>query len=154
MNTECWQQIEDLFQSALEREPKERSVFLAEACGGDESLCREVASLITSYEQAAGFIETPACEFAVPLFADQPSEVPEGQTIGHYTVLTALGVGGMGEVYLAEDMRLERKVALKLLPALLTPHRDRLRRFQQEASAASPLNHPPILTLSAIGQVA
>ncbi len=152
MHTERWQQIEALFQSALECEPEERSVFLAEGCDGDESLCREVASLITSYEQAEDFIETPACEFAIPLFADPPSEVPAGQAIGHYTVLAALGVGGMGEVYLAEDMRLERKVALKLLPALLTHHRDRLRRFEQEASAASALNHPHILTIYEIGQ--
>ena len=72
MNPERWRQIEDLFQSTLERAPQERTVFLVEACGGDESLCREVELLIASYEQDAGFIETPACEFALPLFADQP----------------------------------------------------------------------------------
>ena len=92
MNPERWQQIEDLFQSALEREPQERAVFLAQACGGDASLCSEVESLIASYEQDEGFIETPACELAVSLFADQPSEVPVGGSIGHYTVLASLGV--------------------------------------------------------------
>jgi serine/threonine protein kinase len=153
MNPERWQQIEDLFHALLERKPKERSTFLAEACGGDEFLCREVASLITSYEQNEGFIEMPACEFAVPLFADPPPAVPAGQAIGHYIVLVALGVGGMGEVYLAEDMRLQRKVALKLLPPWLTYDRDRLRRFEKEASAASVLNHPHILTIYEIGQV-
>jgi serine/threonine protein kinase/Tol biopolymer transport system component len=153
MNLERWQQIEDLFQSTLERAPQERTVFLVEACGGDESLCREVESLIASYEQDVGFIETPACEFAVPLFADPSLEVPVGHAIGPYTVLATLGVGGMGEVYLAEDTRLGRKVALKLLPALLTYDRDRLRRFEQEARAASALNHPHILTIYEIGQV-
>jgi hypothetical protein len=62
MNPERWQQIEDLFQSTLERAPQERTVFLVEACGGDESLCREVELLIASYEQDAGFIETPASQ--------------------------------------------------------------------------------------------
>src|SRR5262245_54877908 len=153
MNAERWQQIEDLFQSTLERAPQERAVFLAAACGGDESLCREVESLIASYEQDAGFIETPACEFAIPLFADHPSEVSVRQAISHYTVCAVLGSGGMGDVYLAEDTRLGRKVALKLLPALLTHDRDRLHRFEQEARAASALNHPHILTIYEIGQV-
>ena len=153
MNPERWRQLEDLFQSTLECAPQERTVFLVEACGGDESLCREVELLIASYEQDAGFIETPACEFALPLFADQPLEVPVGHALGPYTVLATLGVGGMGEVYLAEDTRLGRKVALKLLPALLTYDRDCLRRFEQEARAASALNHPHILTIYEIGQV-
>ena len=152
MNAERWQQIEELFQSALEREPKERSRFVADSCGGDEALRREVASLIASYAQDDGFIETPACEFAVPLFADQPVELSVGHSIGPYRVLASLGVGGMGDVYLAEDTRLGRKVALKLLPALFTDDPDRLRRFEQEARAASALNHPHILTLYEIGQ--
>ena len=153
MNAERWQQIDDLFQSALEHESQQRAVFLAEACGGDESLCREVESLIASYEQDEGFIETPACEFAVPLFADRPTEIPAGQALGHYTVLAVLGSGGMGEVYLAEDTRLGRKVALKLLPDVFTHDRGRLHRFEQEARAASALNHPHILTIYEIGQV-
>jgi serine/threonine protein kinase len=153
MNPERWQQIEDLFQAALEHEPQQRAVFLTEACSGDESLCREVASLIASYEQDTGFLETPACELAVPLFADQPFEVPAGQAIGSYTILTALGSGGMGDVYLAEDTRLGRRVALKLLPAVFTDDRDRLRRFEQEARATSALNHPNILTIYEIGHV-
>jgi len=153
MNSERWQQIEDLFQSALEHAPQQRAVFLTAACGGDESLCREVESLIASYEQDEGFIETPACELAVPLFADQPAEIPAGQAIGHYTVLAVLGIGGMGEVYLAEDTRLGRKVALKLLSDVFTHDCDRLHRFEQEARAASALNHPHILTIYEIGQI-
>src|SRR2546430_17636504 len=76
-----------------------------------------------------------------------------GKELGHYHVLSLLGAGGMGEDYLAEDARLKRKVALKLLPAELTANRDRLRRFEQEAQAASALNHPNIITIHEIGQV-
>ncbi|HET8674624.1 MAG TPA: protein kinase [Blastocatellia bacterium] len=75
-----------------------------------------------------------------------------GTVINHYRVLSSLGAGGMGEVYLAEDTRLGRKVALKLLPASFVKNADRLRRFEQEARAASALNHPNIITIHDIGQ--
>src|SRR5205085_9963905 len=79
--------------------------------------------------------------------------IAPGTRFNHYEVIAQLGAGGMGEVYLAEDIRLRRKVALKLLPAEYTRHADRVRRFEQEAQAASALNHPNIITIYEIGEV-
>ena len=146
MKPEHWQRIKSLLQSALEREPGERSAFLVAACAGDESLRREVESFIISHEQAGGFIEEPAFEVMAESLVNKQTELV-GQTLSHYLVLEQLGAGGMGEVYLAEDARLGRKVALKMLPADLTAEDERVRRFQQEARAASALNHPNIITI-------
>ena len=145
MTPEHWQRIKTLLQSALEREPGQRSAFLAAACGGDESLRKEVESFIISHEQAGGFIEEPAFEVMAESLVNKQTELV-GQKLGHYLVLEHLGAGGMGEVYLAEDARLGRKVALKMLPADLTAQDERVRRFQQEARAASALKHPNIIT--------
>ena len=81
-----------------------------------------------------------------------PESVPTNTTISHYRILSKLGAGGMGEVYLAEDSKLDRKVALKLLPTEFTQDADRVRRFIQEAKAASALNHPNIITIYEIGE--
>jgi serine/threonine protein kinase len=153
MAPERWQQIEKLFHSALEREPAERAAFLIRACGGDESLRRAVESLLAHHEQANSFIEAPATTVAAAIFEDEKAESLAGQAIGRYEVVELLGAGGMGEVYLAQDTTLGRKVALKLLPALYTKDVERLRRFEQEARTASALNHPNIVTIYEIGQV-
>jgi eukaryotic-like serine/threonine-protein kinase len=120
----------------LQLEVSRRAAFLDQACAGDEELGREVASLLAS-DAPAGSLPEPAVI---------------GRRIGHYQVQSLLGAGGMGEVYLAEDTQLGRKLALKLLPAQLTADADRLRRFKQEARAASALNHPNIITIFEIGQ--
>ena len=146
MKPERWQQIKALLQAALEREPAERPAFLDEACQGDKLLRQQVNSFIISHEQAGGFIEEPAFEVMAESLQNKQTELV-GQTLGHYRVLEQLGAGGMGEVYLAEDARLGRKVALKMLPADLTAEDERVRRFQQEARAASALNHPNIITI-------
>jgi len=153
MTPEHWQHIKTLLQSALEREPGERSAFLAAACADDDLLRKEVESLITSHEQAGGFIESPAFEVMAESLGDQ-TESLAGQSFGPYRIIARIGVGGMGEVYSAEDSRLGRKVALKMLPTFFTEDNDRVRRFQQEARAASALNHPNILTIYEIGQIA
>lgn len=152
MKAERWPAVERLYHDALERAAEERGAFLREACGGDEELRREVESLLALEDKAKDFIENPALEVAGELMADGQPGLVAGQALNHYTIIELLGAGGMGEVYLAEDTRLKRRVALKVLPAELTANRDRLRRFEQEAQAASALNHPNIVTIHEIGQ--
>lgn len=151
MDPERWQQIDQLFHSALERRASERAAFLAQACTGDEALRREVESLIGSHERSASFIEAPAADIAAELLAGRDAELTAGQAVGPYKIVSLLGEGGMGEVYLAQDIRLGRQVALKRLPAQFTLDAERVRRFEQEARAASALNHPNIVTIHEIG---
>src|SRR5437899_5513683 len=149
MTPERWQQLKQIFQSALERNPAERAAFLNQACADDPALRSEVESLIASHDQAGASIEAMAAEAATEMLADDRAIV--GKQIGRYQVLSNIGRGGMGEVFLAQDASLGRKVALKLLRSDFTRNEERLRRFQQEARAASALNHPNILTIHEIG---
>jgi eukaryotic-like serine/threonine-protein kinase len=153
MTPERWQKVKEIFQSALDRAPDERSAFLTTACGGDESLREEVESLIAAHEKDGSFIDSPAYEAAVELIVNEKAELKPGQVIGSYEIISFISRGGMGEVYLAQDQRLGRKVALKLLPSTVTKDVNRLRRFEQEARAASALNHPNILTIHEIHEV-
>jgi eukaryotic-like serine/threonine-protein kinase len=154
MTPERWQQVKDIFNSAITYRPEERSLFISRACSGDEELQSEVESLIASHEQSGSFIDEPAFAAAASLLANERAELKSGQIIASYEVISFLSRGGMGEVYLAEDKRLGRKVALKLLPTSFTTDEDRLRRFEQEARAASALNHPNIITIYEIRQAA
>ena len=148
MQAERWQEIDRLFDAVLEREPAERASFLAEACAGDEDLRREVESLLAAHDGATKFIEAPAFEVAAKAAAAGGNTFSAlGREIGPYRVQSLLGLGGMGEVYLALDTRLDRRVALKLLPAEFTHEAERIRRFEREARAASALNHPNIVTI-------
>jgi serine/threonine protein kinase/Tol biopolymer transport system component len=153
LTAQRWQNIKQLFHAALEREPRARAAFLTEACGGDDDLRREVESLLAAHAQTDSFIDRPAFEAAAGLLATAEHAVAAGGTIGPYQVVEQIGRGGMGEVYLARDTRLGRRVALKLLPPRFTSDEDRLRRFKQEARAASALNHPNIITIHEVGQV-
>lgn len=149
MTPEKWQRIEKVFHAALDRAPADREAFLNEACGADSELRAEVIKLLNSLIEAGEFIEQPLLENSHS--AAQPEPVI-GRKIGNYEVLSLLGIGGMGEVYLAQDCRLGRQIALKLLPAQFTSDTEQVRRFEREARAASALNHPNIITIYEIGQ--
>ena len=152
MTPERWNKIEQIYHAALERDAHDRTAFLEQACGGDDDLRREVDSLLAYQSGAEDFIETPAAKVMAQLMANDKAYLSAGRRIGPYRIDSLLGSGGMGEVYLAHDSRLGRKVALKLLPAAFTEDQERVHRFEHEARAASALNHPNILTVYEIGQ--
>jgi len=158
MTPERWQQVKELFQAARECAPSQRVAWLEAACAGDAELRAEVESLLAANELPGSFMDRPAAEEAVtslaPSSAADQAESLAGQTVGHYQLERQLGRGGMGVVYLARDARLGRPVALKLLLARFTQEPERVRRFQQEARAASSLNHPNIITIYELGRVA
>ncbi len=148
MNQERWQKIDAVLQAALDLTPHERAAFLYEACAGDGELRCEIESLLAHEDSAEFFIETSAMKVVARSLIEQDLS---NQRIGHYHILKPIGAGGMGKVYLAEDEKLERRVAIKFLPETSTADSERVRRFEQEARAASALNHPNIITIHEVG---
>lgn len=145
-----WQRIKEIFQSAQELGAAERVEFLNEACAGDESLREDVEALLTADASNEDFLSTPAYEFAAGILADGESEFSAGTKVGRYTILCPLGAGGMGQIYLAEDAQLGRKIALKLIAPEFATDPRRVHRFEQEARAASALNHPNVCVIHEI----
>ncbi len=152
MNPARFQTIEEIYRAALNQEPDRISAFLDTACEGDAALRRKVEALLTSRERARTFIETSAVSLATKIIQNGQADSLVGQTIGHYKISESIGIGGMGEVYLATDITAGRKAALKLLPLRFTDDAERLKRFHQEAHAVVGLNHPNILTVYEIGE--
>ncbi len=152
MTPERWEQVGQLYEAALELPHNERTPFLRKACGEDDSLCREVESLLAVEEESADFLAAGAIDDAAKALAMDKSASLVGKRLSHYQVRSLLGVGGMGEVYLAQDTKLDRAVALKILPDQLAADKNRMRRFEQEARSAAALNHPHIAHIYEIGE--
>lgn len=151
MTPEQYRRVGELYHAAMELEPELRSDFLAASCENDAELRREVESLLRADEQAEDFISAKVAGVAATMVARQKNLSLIGRNVSHYQVLSLIGAGGMGEVYLAQDTRLGRKVAIKLLPQAFARNQELLLRFEQEALAASTLNHPNILTVYDVG---
>ncbi len=152
MTGDRWTRIDSLYHAALEREAGERDAFLAEACAGDVDLLREVRSLLAYEGASAKFLEQSALEEAAKDLAADGGPWRSEKDIAGYKVLSLLGAGGMGEVYRARDLRLEREVALKLLPKEIAGRPGFVDRFEEEARSASGLNHPNIVTIYGVGE--
>src|SRR5258706_6306242 len=114
MTPERWQQVEDVLQGALDRAPQERVAFLEQACAGDGELHAEASSVVRAYDAATDFIEEPAMVGNARVILSDQTCKNIGHEIGPYKIIDELGSGGMGEVYLAQDARLDRRVALKV----------------------------------------
>jgi serine/threonine protein kinase len=147
------QTVEEIFHAALDCGPDQVSAFLDKRCGADKVLRGKVEELLAAHKQADSFIETPVADVAAATIVENgQTDLLVGQTIGHYRILERIGAGGLGEVYVASDVRAARKAALKVLPTRFTGDAARLRRFQQEARAVAGLNHPNILTIYEVGE--
>jgi serine/threonine protein kinase len=151
VNPERWLQLKDIFGRALELDPAGRAVFLDHACRDDTELRREIENLLTSHDQADGFLAQPAGEAAAEWMSQDDAADPLiGSRLGPYVVNKKLGQGGMGIVYLATDTRLGRDVAVKALAPQYTSDRERRERLRREARIAATLSHPSIATVFAL----
>jgi len=155
MDSERLRQIEDLYHSALELPLDERGAFIKQRCGDDEDLRMEVESLLEVKRSSNDFLKTPPLSLAAEMFAVKEKKANlVGHEISHYRILRLLGSGGMGDVYLAEDTKLNRQIALKIVKPEFETDVDRIERFKQEARAVSALNHPNIITIYSIEETA
>src|SRR5205085_461093 len=151
-DSQSWQRVKQIFEGAIERPSAERQEFLERECCDNAELREEVDSLLRSHEVAGSFMESPAVAQAAESFVEKSQKLTPGQRVKHYQIVNLIGEGGMGEVYLATDTILGRRVALKVLPGFVSKDPDRLRRFTQEARAASRLSHPNVCVVHEIGE--
>ncbi|MDQ2840190.1 MAG: protein kinase [Acidobacteriota bacterium] len=151
MTAERWQQIEQVYYTVVSSSLTRRAVILDELCSNDMEMRREVESLLDARERAGSFLSPAQLAGQFDELASESRLI--GRTLGHYQILSAIGAGAMGEVYLASDTRLDRQVALKVLPAQFTRNPGRVARFRREAKAASALNHQNIMAIYDIGEI-
>lgn len=144
MASERWQRTEELFHATLQLEAAERAGFLSGECLGDEDLRKEVESLIAASENSPTFIDQPELNLGMRVLSSESSNSLIGKSVGPYKIVSALGKGGMGEVYLAEDTKLGRKVALKFLSPEFVGDNWAKRQLIKEAQAVAMLDHPNI----------
>ena len=147
-----WRQVKEIFGDALEIAPENRPLFLDKVCADDETLRREVESLLASSENGSLFMEENAVAYVADVITGGGEKLKAGKCFGHYEIVSQIGAGGMGEVYLAKDKKLDRRVAVKILNEKFSRHESNLNRFIKEAKAASSLNHPNILVIHEIGE--
>jgi len=152
MKPDRWQQIDKLFDASLERDPGQRAAFLDQACAGDEELRRELEALIAAHEQANSFLASPALEVAAQGIEQHQAQSLVGRSLGPYRILALLGAGGMGEVYKASDTRLNRTVAIKVLPQHVSGDQEFRQRFEREARTVASLSHPHICSVFDVGR--
>ena len=152
MAEDNWQRIRKVFDGALHRKPEERQKFVNEVCGSDKILLAEVESLLASLDSAESFMETAAAAKVAGVIEDEPKKLKTGECFNHYEIIRQIGAGGMGEVYLAEDKKLDRRVAVKILNERFSRDESNLQRFIREAKSASALNHPNILVVHEFGE--
>ncbi|MEQ1763802.1 MAG: protein kinase [Pyrinomonadaceae bacterium] len=150
MTPERWEKVGEIFSSAAEMDTAEREAYLRDACGDDSTLLSEVRSLLDAGNEAGQFISRPIVGSFVPDFVEHAKALAPGNSIGHYKIEKAIGSGGMGEVYLATDTNLGRKIALKTLPPSFASDPSFLRRFRNEAQAAASINHPNVATVYSV----
>src|SRR5215831_7762131 len=139
MSDDRWQQLERIYKEALKITPEKRDAFLGDACRDAPDVKRDVEALLAA--DSLTFMNRPAWDAVA---APVGSLLSKGEAVGIYRIETLLGRGGMGEVYRAHDAKLNRDVALKVLPAAFVNDRERLSRFQREARLLASLNHPNI----------
>ena len=150
MTPERWKKVNEIFQSAIELEPNKQKPFLDKACGADNSLRQQVETLLAANDEAGAFIDGNAANDVAHLLTLQNSETFSGEYLGHYEIISILGSGGMGKVYLAKDSKLNRSIAVKTLPNFYVGKPSYVKRFQTEAKAAANLNHPNVATIYSV----
>lgn len=151
MSDPPWENLKEIFHAALALTDNERASYLTRVCDGNNPLRQAVEKLINDHEKTSNFLDAPAYQIAAEMLVEG-QEFKRGQVVAHYKVLSTLGEGGMGKVYLAQDTKLDRKVGLKFLPAELATNPNHMRRFTQEAKSAAALNHPNIAQIFEIGE--
>ncbi|MBC7911383.1 MAG: protein kinase [Pyrinomonadaceae bacterium] len=153
MESKDWQQIEEVFHSALPLGATERSAYLSAACSGNEALRGEVESLLAAFEDEPSFIEQPALTLGMKVLSGDKPGMLAGRSVGSYKILRLLGRGGMGEVYIAEDSKLGRRVALKFLADKFVDDGWAKKQLTKEARAVAMLEHPNICAVYGVEEI-